>query len=75
MKTGMIEVILTCYRSPDDSNNENYIEFVRNLECGTEKLYLYPDHFEYDEIHNNYYASMKILIRIDEKTIEIEPGI
>ena len=70
-----IELILTRYQSPDDSNKEDYIEIVQNLVCRIEKIefYPYPAYFDFLSVQANTYSRTKILLKIDDKNIEKIP--
>ena len=72
-----LELILSRYQSPDESNKENYLKIVEYLLCGLEEQIMYFSNTN-EEVHitnyrSNFYSRAIILIKIDEQNLENIP--
>ena len=83
-----LELIISRYQSPDDSNKENYRKIIENLLFGLEEQILFDSEYDWSDdnvnmsdfdnvnigrYYTNYYSRAIILFKIDEQNLEKFP--
>ena len=63
-----LDILLSCYRSPDEANQENYREILRQLVTGYEKKITYPE-FGGFLYNTNYFARARIIEKMSPKSV------